>query len=174
MDTIKIEKLNAKMVAHRGLSKIEPENTLAAFELAGKKSYYGIECDVHVTKDKKYVINHDHSLLRTYGIEKDVEELTLAELKEIKNIENNAPVPEYFEYLEICKKYSKIAVVELKGIYTIEDLEGFIEETKKSGYLENTVFIAFDLINLINLRKLLPTQVTLYLWRYPILYHHQL
>lgn len=158
MDTIKISKLDTKMVAHRGVSKIEPENTLAAFELAGKTSYFGIECDVHVTKDKKYVINHDFSLMRTYGVEKNIEELTLSELKEIKNLVNQAPVPEYSQYLEICKKYSKTAVVELKGVYTDEELKGLIEETKKADYLENTVFIAFDLINLIKLRELLPSQ----------------
>ncbi len=158
MDTIKINHSDTKMVAHRGVSKIEPENTLAAFELAGKKSYFGIECDVNVTKDKKYVINHDFSLLRTYGVDKNIEELTLNELKEIKNLVNNAPVPEYSEYLEICKKYSKIAVVELKGVYTEEELKGVIEETKKVDYLENVVFIAFDLINLIKLREMLPKQ----------------
>ena len=158
MDTIKINKLNTKMVAHRGVSKIEPENTLAAFELAGKTSHYGIECDVHVTKDKKYFVNHDFSLLRTYGVEKHVEELTSKELKEIKNLANNAPVPEYKEYLAICKKYSKVAVVELKGVYTEDELAGLVDETKKSGYLENVVFIAFDLINLIKLREILPKQ----------------
>lgn len=163
MDTIKINKYNTKMVAHRGVSGIEPENTLAAFELAGQKSYYGIECDVHVTKDKKYVVNHDSSLLRTYGVDKIIEDLTLDELKNIKNLGNNAPVPEYWEYLTICKKYSKVAVVELKGLYTTEDLEGLIEETKKIYSLENIVFIAFDLTNLINLRKLLPTQKMQYL-----------
>lgn len=31
MDTIKIPKAAAKMIAHRGLSGIEPENTCAAF-----------------------------------------------------------------------------------------------------------------------------------------------
>lgn len=163
MDTIKINKHNTKMIAHRGVSGIEPENTLSAFELAGKKSYYGIECDVHVTKDKKYVVNHDFSLLRTYGVDKKIEDLTLEELKEIKNLINKAPVPEYFEYLEICKKYSKTAIVELKGVYTDEELNGLIAETKNSNYLENTIFIAFDLINLINLRKLLPGQKLEYL-----------
>lgn len=45
------DKKNAKMVAHRGLSGIERENTLLAFVAAGNRSYWGIECDVHVTKD---------------------------------------------------------------------------------------------------------------------------
>ena len=52
MDTIKINKKNVKMVAHRGLSGIETENTSSAFVAAGNRSYFGIECDIHVTKEK--------------------------------------------------------------------------------------------------------------------------
>ena len=59
MDTIKIDKNNVKLIAHRGVSGIERENTAAAFVAAGNRSYYGIETDVHVTKDGKFVIIHD-------------------------------------------------------------------------------------------------------------------
>ena len=163
MDTIKINKYNTKINAHRGLSGIEPENTLSAFDLAGKKSYFGIECDVSVSKDKKYFINHDDTLLRTYGIDKKIEEMTSDELKKLKNLANGAPVPQYYEYLTICKKYSKKAIVEIKGIFNDEELEGLVRETKNLNYLENTIFIAFDLINLINLRKILPNQKLEYL-----------
>ncbi len=51
--------MSAKMIAHRGLSGMETENTLAAFEAACKRLFYGIETDVHVTKDGKYIIFHD-------------------------------------------------------------------------------------------------------------------
>ena len=51
MNTIKIDKKDAKIIAHRGLSGIETENTNAAFIAAGNRSYYGIETDVHKTLD---------------------------------------------------------------------------------------------------------------------------
>ena len=38
MDTIKFEKKSAKMVAHRGVSGLKPENTIEAFTLAGEKT----------------------------------------------------------------------------------------------------------------------------------------
>ena len=61
MDTIKFtEKGNVKMIAHRGLSGLERENTNAAFVAAGQRSYYGIETDVHVTADEKYIIIHEN------------------------------------------------------------------------------------------------------------------
>ena len=43
MNTIKFEKGNVGVVAHRGLSGIERENTASAFVAAGNRSYYGIE-----------------------------------------------------------------------------------------------------------------------------------
>lgn len=47
------------MVAHRGVSGLETENTNAAFVAAGNRSYVGIETDVHRTVDGKFVIIHD-------------------------------------------------------------------------------------------------------------------
>ena len=64
MDTIKIEKKNTLMVAHRGVSGLEKENTLAAFVAAGNRSYYGVETDVHRTADGKYVVIHDSDTAR--------------------------------------------------------------------------------------------------------------
>ena len=49
MDTLKLDKGSIKMIAHRGLSGIERENTAAAFVAAGNHSYFGIETDVHLS-----------------------------------------------------------------------------------------------------------------------------
>ena len=67
MDTIKINKKNVLMIAHRGVSGLETENTKEAFIIAGNKSYYGIETDVHVTLDGKFLICHDDNILRVTG-----------------------------------------------------------------------------------------------------------
>ena len=50
MNTIKLNTTgtNVKMIAHRGLSGLEAENTCAAFVAAGnREKYFGIECDIH-------------------------------------------------------------------------------------------------------------------------------
>ena len=64
MDTIKIHKGNVKLIAHRGVSGLELENTCAAFVAAGNRSYFGIETDVHVTADGKFIIIHDSNTQR--------------------------------------------------------------------------------------------------------------
>ena len=67
MNTVKIKNLSTKMVAHRGLSDIEPENTNASFIAAGNRSYFGIETDIHRTKDGHFVVCHDDNLKRIAG-----------------------------------------------------------------------------------------------------------
>jgi len=48
-----------KLIAHRGEKKSSEENSLAAFFDAINGEYVGFECDVRMTKDKKFVIYHD-------------------------------------------------------------------------------------------------------------------
>lgn len=45
--------------AHRGLSSLKPENSMAAFRAARDSGIPGIELDIHLTKDGKLVIFHD-------------------------------------------------------------------------------------------------------------------
>ena len=70
-----------RMIAHRGLSLLAPENTLPAYELAGKYGYYGAECDIHETKDKEFILLHDDLLNRTTTGSGKPEHYTLEELK---------------------------------------------------------------------------------------------
>ena len=56
MNTIKINSGKTKIIAHRGLSGIEKENTCSSFVAAGNRSYFGIESDVHVSKDGEFII----------------------------------------------------------------------------------------------------------------------
>ena len=61
--TVRIEKKQAQMIAHRGLSGLERENTCAAFVAAGNRSYFGIETDIHKTKGGQFIVFHDDSTL---------------------------------------------------------------------------------------------------------------
>ena len=65
------------ILGHRGLPSKERENTLSSFKRAISSKADGIELDVHLTKDKKLAVIHDHNTKRTTGIDAVVEELTL-------------------------------------------------------------------------------------------------
>jgi glycerophosphoryl diester phosphodiesterase len=52
-------------IAHRGGSRLRPENTLLAFEHAAALGVDAIECDVHLSRDGEPVVIHDPTLDRT-------------------------------------------------------------------------------------------------------------
>lgn len=80
MKTLKEITDRTKIIAHRGCCERElPENSMPAFEKAISKNY-GIELDVHLTKDGSLIIFHDHTLWRMCGKKGRVEELTEEEL----------------------------------------------------------------------------------------------
>ncbi|HXO86816.1 MAG TPA: glycerophosphodiester phosphodiesterase [Gemmatimonadales bacterium] len=51
------------VIAHRGASKVELENTLAAFRAAAGQGADGVELDVHATLDGEIVVLHDPSIM---------------------------------------------------------------------------------------------------------------
>ena len=165
MNTIKISNSNTKLIAHRGASALETENTAAAFIAAGNHSYYGIETDVHVTKDGKYVVIHDDTTKRVSGIDFCVEETDFETLRAINLFDVDGEtkrkdlyIPSLQEYISICKKYQKQAVSELKNEFKNEQIAEIINIIKDLGYLENTIFISFHFENLIAIRKSNPKQ----------------
>lgn len=167
--TVRIEKKNVRMIAHRGLSGLERENTCAAFVAAGNRSYFGIETDIHKTKDGQFVVFHDDTAMRLTDLDWIVEERTLVELRALRlrdldgNIRGDLVLPTLQEYIRICKKYEKTAVLELKNPFQRKDIVSVVEIIRQEGWLKHTVFISFDLGNMIHLRKLLPEQPLQYL-----------
>ncbi|NLN18800.1 MAG: glycerophosphodiester phosphodiesterase [Firmicutes bacterium] len=71
------------VVAHRGFSGKYPENTLRAFREALVLDVDTVEFDVRLTKDNELVLIHDPTVDRTTNGQGRVEEMTLAEIKEL-------------------------------------------------------------------------------------------
>src|SRR5215831_14848652 len=69
------------VIAHRGASAYEPENTLRAFDLAIRQGAQMIELDLHVTCDNHVVVIHDPTLDHTTNLTGRVDRLTLAEVR---------------------------------------------------------------------------------------------
>ena len=169
MDTVKYKKTKTLTIAHRGLSGIECENTCAAFTAAGNRSYFGIETDIHITADGKFAVIHDDSTERVSGIDLDVEKCTLANLRKIRLKRQDGYqredyiIPTLEEYIGICKRYEKTAVLELKNHFDESDIRKIVGIIRDEDYLDNVIFISFDLENLKALRKILPMQKLQYL-----------
>ena len=69
------------VIAHRGASAYEPENTLRAFDLAIRQGAQMIELDLQVTCDNHVVVIHDPTLNHTTNLTGRVDRLTLAEVR---------------------------------------------------------------------------------------------
>jgi glycerophosphoryl diester phosphodiesterase len=171
MDTIKFEKKTTKIVAHRGLSGIETENTNAAFVAAGNRSYYGIETDIHRTADGRFVVCHDDTLKRVAGVDIPVETTSLTELQSIVLFDKDGTkgredlrVSILENYISICKKYGKHCVLELKSDFTDEEIAEILNIVNVFDYLENVTFISFIYSNVAKIRKFYPNQSVQFLF----------
>lgn len=181
MNTIKFYKAEALVIAHRGLSGLEPENSIPAFIAAANRSYYGIETDVHVTKDGKFVLTHDDHTERVANGNLHIEESSYDEIRKLKLhnlgkleiLDGKTPndvterpdlnIPNLEEYINVCKKYNKKAVLELKNTFPPEYVRKLLTSIEEMGYMEHMIFISFSQKNMMYLRELLPNHTLQYL-----------
>ena len=169
-DTLHLPASKPRMIAHRGVSGLEKENTCSAFVAAGNRSYFGVETDVHLTADGKFIVIHDDDTLRVSGELYTVEQTAFETLRRIRLLDTDGRrgradllLPELSEYTGICKKYEKVSVLELKNHMPPEAVRQIAETIREDGWLDHTIFISFDLPNLLTLREALPEQPAQYL-----------
>ncbi len=165
-DVISVASLNVsdyteiKLTAHRGFSALAPENTLEAFRLAGEAKFYAVECDVYLTKDGVWVIQHDDTVDRMTNGTGKIIDYTYAELRQF-NIDNGngldkAPgqkIPTLEEYLQVCSKYDIAPEIEIKE-GSNEKLAEILTLLDKYGLKEKGIIISFNADKLDVLRKI--------------------
>ncbi len=96
------------VVAHRGASIEEPENTIAGFEAAIDAGADAVEFDVRMTADGYAVVMHDPDVSRTTDGTGLVSEMTLEEIRKLG-------VPTLEEALE-CLAGRAAADIEIKNL----------------------------------------------------------
>ncbi len=165
MNTIKVKSGTTQMVAHRGVSGLEKENTCAAFVAAGNRSYFGVETDIHRTGDGNFIIIHDENTARVGHDNVNVEETTYDTLRRMQLCDRDETksradlhLPSLEEYIGICKKYEKHCVLELKSGFTDEEIAAMIKRIEAMDYLDSVTFISFIYNNLLRVRAIKPTQ----------------
>lgn len=158
-DTVSIKSISAvnideiTLTAHRGLSAIEPENTLPAFKAACEAKYNYVEFDIEPTSDGKWIVMHDDDLRRTTNGHGKITERTLAEVSALKidngaNIENytNLRVPTFEETMALLDRYypNTKPMIEIKSIgkNNLDSLIEFFKDYAARG--RSTIVISFD------------------------------
>lgn len=82
------------VIAHRGASSVELENTLAAFRAAAGQGADGVELDVHATVDGEIVVFHDPSIM---GL--PIAQARMRDLSQLRLL-NGEPLPTLAQALE--------------------------------------------------------------------------
>ena len=134
---------------HRGIvNKNYKENLLNSFKQSFKKGF-GIETDIHATKDNKFVCYHDFTLTRIFKKKQSIKNLNYQKLKEI-SLKQNKPIPLLQDLLKISKNKFYL-FIEIKPKFSTKLLKKLINETSKYS---KCVFISFKHQNIFNLLKL--------------------
>ena len=133
---------------HRGIvSKHHKENLLQSFKQSFKKGY-GIETDIHVTKDNKFICFHDFTLKRIFKRKLSVKNINYSKIKDVST-RLNKPIPLLKDLLKFSKNRYPL-FIEIKPIFSKSHLKKLLRDTSK---YKKCVFISFKHENIYNLLK---------------------
>lgn len=155
------------MVAHRGASAREPENTLAAFEAALRDGADVIELDVRLTADGVPVILHDPDVSATTDGTGYVHEMTLGQIKRLNagsEGRGRHEIPTLAEALASMRGRSSAIDLEIKnmpGEPAFDSpreavLEASLEVLASSGFAGPALVSSFNWLTIERSRELAP------------------
>jgi len=139
----------AHLIIHRGIvNKQYKENLLKSFKQSFKKGY-GIETDIHATKDNEFICFHDFTLNRIFKKKRSVKNMEYSKIKKIST-QNKKPIPLLKDLLKTSKnKYHLF--IEIKPTFSKKLLQKLLKETSK---FSKCIFISFKHENIYNLLKI--------------------
>jgi len=126
-----------KIIAHRGASYFEPENTLKAYKRAIEMGADFVELDVRMSKDNELIIMHDPDISRTTNGKGLVNDFTLDELKEF-DAGKGERIPTLKGVIDFVKNKVGL-VIEIKEPGTEKAILEKIEEND----IENIILTSF-------------------------------
>ncbi|HSJ53252.1 MAG TPA: glycerophosphodiester phosphodiesterase family protein [Anaerolineae bacterium] len=104
------------IIAHRGASAYEPENTLRAFQRAIELGATMLELDVHLSHDGHPIVMHDANLARTTNGTGQIRDLSLAEIRRL-DAGQGEQVPTLDQVIDLVRGRAQL-YIELKGQQT--------------------------------------------------------
>ena len=127
------------------IDKNHKENLLKSFLQSFKKGY-GIETDIHATKDEKFICFHDFTLKRIFKNKSSVKNLNYSDIQKI----SKRKIPLLKDLLKVSKnKY--FLFIEIKPVFSKKLLKKLLRETSKYS---KCVFISFKHKTIYDLLKI--------------------
>jgi glycerophosphoryl diester phosphodiesterase len=125
-------------IGHRGARALEDENTMESIRKAVELGVDMVEFDIQQTRDGVYVLMHDDTVDRTTDGTGRVDEMTLAEFKELKTESGYTP-PTLDEALDYLQEEGISIILDIK-CWPADDGEELYQIIRDRGLLESTVF----------------------------------
>jgi glycerophosphoryl diester phosphodiesterase len=156
------------VVAHRGASVDQPENTIEAFEAAIVAGADAVEFDVRMTADGHAVVMHDPDVSRTTDGSGLVSEMTLEEIRKLG-------VPTLEEILR-CVSGRAAADIEIKNLPGEPDftpdreqaVEATLDALDATGFASPVIVSSFNPASITRSRSLRPDVPTGLLTEYEV------
>ena len=134
------------ILAHRGGMSRAPENTILSFEQALTDGADAFECDVCLTQDKEPVMIHvdvkKNSIQEATGALVPVSDLPWSEVKKLKMVNTNEPVPHLDQVLDFVKSTSLYCWLEPKTL-SIEIIDIVVDKIQRFGLVDLVGILTF-------------------------------
>jgi glycerophosphoryl diester phosphodiesterase len=151
-----------KIIGHRGIPHLAPENTMASFKLAVDKGADGLETDIQMTRDGELVLIHDETLDRTTNGTGLVLTHTLSELKALDAGSKFDPafkdekIPTLREFLEFAAGKDLLINIEIKsGVILYPGIEKkLIDLLHEFGLTKNVIISSYNHYALVTCKAL--------------------
>ena len=152
-----------KLIGHRGVKDLCPENTLESIAMALELGLTFVEIDVKISKDKLPILLHDDTLDRTtngsgLAIDYDYENIKKLDAgKYFYKKNTNIIVPKFEDTLNLCINNNGNLNIELKPNKHFEKENTLqIYELTKNIHQIDIFFSSFDMISILEISKLYP------------------
>ncbi len=159
-----------KLIGHRGVKDLCPENTLESILKAFDLGLSFVEIDVKISKDRVPILLHDDTLDRTTNgsglvIDYDYENIKKLDAGKFFYKENtNIFVPKLEDILSLCANYNGNLNIELKPNKKFEKENVYqIYKIIKNINQIDIFFSSFDMISILEISKLYPQSIRSFL-----------
>ena len=156
--------LTAMIIAHRGGALLGTENSLSCIEKGIATGADMVEVDLHLTADNHIIVCHDQSVNRTTNGKGRIEQMTLAEVQNLRLLKqdgtvSNETIPTLEQVLELCKGRCPLLLeIKKKRDDQYQGIEILADSIIKAyGMEKEVVFQSFNDDVLIKLHAIDPT-----------------
>lgn len=144
------------IIGHRGVPSLEDENTLESAQHAVALGADIVENDIYLTKDQQLVVMHDATVDRTTTSTGKIEEMTLAQVQQLKSKNKGYKIPTLAEYFSSFKHNPNfVLMIEMKGAdpRLVPKMQ---DEIKKYQVENQVVTTSFNIDQVTRAQTLLP------------------